>query len=239
MRSKRFGARVRGMAMLLAIFLLAQTVVSLSRSFFLGLAIAGVVTLLCAWREASLRGVGCVIVRTVVVLGATILLIASLCFFPFPRSSSSLLMAWQSRVSASDDASASRWKLLPALWHKIQEHPLIGSGFGATVTYQSRDPRVMQTTGGKDTTYAFEWGWLEHWVKFGIIGIPLMAFLLWSIAQRIWCSSLKIEAKYTLILSLVALAAVHVSTPYLNHPLGFAWLLALEAVIERQRLTTT
>jgi hypothetical protein len=39
--------------------------------------------------------------------------------------------------------------------------------------------------------------------------------------------------KRVLVLSLVALAAVHFSTPYLNHPLGLAWLVLLEGMAER------
>jgi hypothetical protein len=109
----------------------------------------------------------------------------------------------------------------------------LGSGFGATVTYVSRDPRVVQSTGGVYTTYAFEWGWLEHWIKFGILGIPLLLFVLVRLARRILASQLPKEQKQVLVLSLIALAAVHISTPYLNHPLGFAWLVALEGMAER------
>ncbi len=216
-----------------SVLFLAQTLISLSRSFFLGLMIAGLAACVFAWRDERIKGVvklGGRFVGTLVLAG---IMIAAACFFPLPYSSSSLLDAWQSRISTSDDASTSRWKLLPAMWEKIKEHPVIGSGFGATVTYTSRDPRVVQSTGGVYTTYAFEWGWLEHWIKFGILGIPLLLFVLVRLTQRILRSTLPTEQKRVLVLSIVALAAVHISTPYLNHPLGLAWLVALEGIAER------
>ena len=218
-----------------SVLFLAQTLVSLSRSFFLGLAVSGLLAAIFAWRMERLKGVMQLGVRFVAISCAAILLIAGLCFFPFPRSDASLLDAWQSRISAGDDASASRWKLLPAMWEKIQEHPLLGSGFGATVTYTSRDPRVVQTTGGVYTTYAFEWGWLEHWIKFGILGIPLLLLILGRLISRILRSELASDHQRVLILSLVTLAVVHISTPYLNHPLGFAWLMLLEGIAERRQ----
>lgn len=217
------------------VLFLAQTLVSLSRSFFLGLAVSGLLAAIFAWRADRIRGVVQLGGRFVVTSGMAILLVAGLCFFPFPRSDASLLNAWQSRISAGDDASASRWKLLPAMWEKIQQRPLMGSGFGATVTYTSRDPRVVQSTGGVYTTYAFEWGWLEHWIKLGILGIPLLVLLLARLMQRILRSELSPEYQRILILSVVAIAVVHVSTPYLNHPLGFAWLVLLEGIAERHQ----
>jgi hypothetical protein len=211
---------------------LAQTLISLSRSLFLGLFVTGLVACVLAWQSGRIKAVLALGGRFIGVLLAASAFIATLCFFPLPFSSSSLLDAWQSRVNAQDDASASRWKLLPAMWSKIQESPILGSGFGATVTYTSRDPRVVQATGGVYTTYAFEWGWLEHWIKFGILGIPLLLFILIRIGRRIQLSDLSGDHKRILILSLIALAAVHVSTPYLNHPLGFAWLIGLEGMAE-------
>lgn len=216
-----------------SVLFLAQTLISLSRSFFLGLCISGLAACVCAWNAERLKGVVRLGGRFVGTLGIAAALVAALCFFPLPFSSSSLLDAWQGRISTGDDASTSRWKLLPAMWEKIKERPVLGSGFGATVTYTSRDPRVVQSTGGVYTTYAFEWGWLEHWIKFGVLGIPLLVLLFVRLSRRIYRSAMPLSQKRVLVLSLVALAAVHVSTPYLNHPLGLAWLVLLEGMAER------
>jgi UDP-N-acetylmuramoyl-L-alanyl-D-glutamate--2,6-diaminopimelate ligase len=48
--------------------------------------------------------------------------------------------------------------LLPILFDGVKRHPVLGSGFGATVTYKSSDPRVVAATGGVYTNYAFEPG---------------------------------------------------------------------------------
>lgn len=214
--------------------LLAEVIVSLSRSFFLGVGVAGLVSLFIVLREAGILGATRLAIRWMQVGVGAIIIVGILFFFPLPYSpNSSLLTAWQSRVTAGDAASASRWKLLPAMWDVVKKHPILGSGFGATVTYTSQDPRVVRATGGVYTTYAFEWGWLEHWIKFGVIGIPLIGYLLWSLGKRLQATNLRREEKMLFVLSLITLATVHLSTPYLNHPLGFAWLILLEGVVER------
>ncbi len=148
--------------------------------------------------------------------------------FPVPKTDPfAFFKIFSARADVSESAVLSRWQLLPVLWNKIKEHPILGSGFGATVTYQSFDPRVVSTTGGQYTTYAFEWGWLDHWIKFGIVGIPLMLFLLWSIGRRVWKSNQPVWIRVSAIASIISLGAIHIFTPYLNHPLGiFALILA-------------
>ena len=55
----------------------------------------------------------------------------------------------------------------------------MGRGFGATVTYQTRDPRILADNGsGEYTTYAFEWGWLDIWLKLGIFGLAAYFLLI-------------------------------------------------------------
>ena len=158
---------------------------------------------------------------------------AAVIAFPIPHVNvASLLDLFGSRTNLEEAAAASRWNLLPILWHKIEEHPILGSGFGATVTYKSEDPRILaQNPNGMYTTYAFEWGWLEHWVKFGIIGIPLILFLLCSLAWRLWKLDEPVWLRATAVSSLVALGVVHVFTPYLNHPLGFLFFFVGEGMI--------
>ena len=138
------------------------------------------------------------------------------------------------RASIAEPAAASRWALLPKLVQKIKEHPILGSGFGATVTYVTKDPRILESHPyGVYTTYAFEWGWLEHWVKFGIFGIPVMMWILISLGRRLWRSAEPFWFRAGAVSSLVALGMLHVFTPYLNHPLGFLYLFVGEGIIAR------
>ncbi len=211
----------------------ATLIVSLSRSLFMGLVVGlvgGLVIALVAHQANRFKGLYKTFAR---VLAAVIggLLLVTVLFYAPPRSNGSLRDLLASRVDAGDDASASRWTLLPALWGGIKKHAVLGSGFGATVTYASRDPRVVAATGGVYTTYAFEWGWLEHWFKFGILGIPLMFLLVVRLGWRMWHSEYDLWFRGAMISSLLALVVTHMFTPYLNHPLGIIWLITFEAIV--------
>jgi len=230
-------------------FILAM---SLSRSFWIG-TVAGLIALAIllsrahiAWGKRLWSPISAGLVG--------LMLVGAVLAFPLPRvNMASLADLFGSRASAGEAAAASRWNLIPVLWHKILEHPILGSGFGATVTYQSKDPRIVAQTGtGTYTTYAFEWGWLEHWIKLGILGIPVMLCILISLGWRIWCLESregKVESGQNIhsplsthyflplwfrsaaVSSLIALGVLHFFTPYLNHPLGFLYVLIGEAII--------
>jgi O-antigen ligase len=112
---------------------------------------------------------------------------------------------------------------------EVGRAPIEGSGFGATITYQSRDPRIVQATGGEYTTYAFEWGWLDLWYKLGLLGLVLVLAILFRLGYGFWRLRPQDWQTWAIIIGLVSLATVHFFTPYLNHPLGFGILIALEA----------
>jgi hypothetical protein len=160
-------------------------------------------------------------------------LIFAVVAFPAPHvDMGSLATLFGSRGSVTDVAAESRWNLLPVLWDKIKQAPILGSGFGATVMYQTKDPRILaQNPDGWYTTHAFEWGWLEHWIKFGLLGIPIILWLLVSLIRRLWILPADLWIRAGFISSLAALATLHIFTPYLNHPLGFGFLLAAEGYI--------
>ncbi|MFA5936185.1 MAG: glycosyltransferase [Patescibacteria group bacterium] len=225
-------------AWMIAIAAWLSLLLSLSRSFWIGAFAGFVVLAISLMRLAGVKGFFRSALRSAGAMIAAVGIIAATVFFPFPQVDvGSLKELFGSRGSATDAAALSRWNLLTVLEKKIKEAPIMGSGFGATVTYQSRDPRILaKNPDGWYTTPAFEWGWIEHWIKFGILGIPVMAWLLVSIALRIWKSGEDRLIRAALVSSVVALAALHVFTPYLNHPLGFGFLLAMEAWIETKRL---
>jgi hypothetical protein len=88
------------------------------------------------------------------------------------------------------------------------------------------------TQGGLYTTYAFEWGWLEHWIKFGILGVPLMLWIVVGLAVRLWKQeTMPFWLRVGSVSSLVGLMVVHAFTPYLNHPLGFLFLFVGEGIL--------
>lgn len=211
-----------------ATFLLA---ISLSRSFWIGTS-AGFITLLVMLSRERVewwkRLWGPISAKI-----AAFLLVGIVLAFPVPpMKTASLFDLFGSRVTLEEAAVVSRWRLLPMLIKKIAEHPILGSGFGATVTYQTHDPRILKEhSDGRYTTYAFEWGWLEHWVKFGILGIPVMCWILISLGRRLRRTNEPLWLRAGAVSSLVALASLHFFTPYLNHPLGFLFIFVGEGII--------
>ncbi len=216
-----------------------SVLISLSRSFWVGLA-AGIIVLFVFVQQAHdlnspkitriinmIKSVIRNLTRIMLALIAAVALIFSTVAFPLPRVDvGSLSTLFGSRGSTIDAAAVSRWNLLSVLANKIKQAPILGSGFGAVVTYESKDPRILaKDPKGLYTTYAFEWGWLEHWIKFGILGMPIILWLVWSLIWRIMMSASEKWIKIGFVSSLAALAALHVFTPYLNHPLGFGFLL--------------
>lgn len=137
------------------------------------------------------------------------------------------------RASADEAAGQSRAELLGPLWNGILKHPILGSGFGATITYHSKDPRILQNNpAGEYTTYAFEWGYLDLWYKMGIFGLIAFFGLLIIIFFRAWKIFTNNDrgfweqaAAVAVFISVLSLAAVHFFTPYLNHPLGIGFVI--------------
>lgn len=218
-------------AQALLVLSVTELLISLSRSFWIGTAV-GLVGVAGWWWFTKHRLPIFAVKRTVAAFGAALLIMAGTLIIPLPPvDTSSLFGLLGSRANLGEDAAVSRWHLLAVLKNKIAEHPITGSGFGATVTYETKDPRIIAESGGLYTTYAFEWGWLEHWVKFGILGIPIMAWVLLSLGRRLWKSELSEWMRLAGIFSLFSLAVIHIFTPYLNHPLGILPIIALEALI--------
>lgn len=228
-----FASREKSRGWVQALLLLSWTelLISLSRSFWIGTAV-GLMSMVAWGWWTKRRWPIFAIKRTIVAFGAALLLMTAALVVPLPPvDTSSLFGLIGSRANLGEDAAVSRWRLLTVLENKIAEHPILGSGFGATVTYESKDPRIVAQFGGVYTTYAFEWGWLEHWVKFGILGIPIIAWVLVSLWRRLWRSSLPEWVRIAGVISLFTLAVIHVFTPYLNHPLGIMPIIALEGLL--------
>ncbi len=221
----------------LASLSLATILMSLSRSFWFAGVITGIVFfaflgfqvaskkynfLSVSWRHIGLYIVCCICVFTVGYTIATVAGAATL----------------SSRATTKHEpALSSRWKLLPPLTARVLQHPIIGSGFGTTVTYQTDDPRVKNTSNpeGWYTTYAFEWGYLDIITKIGTLGLAIyMVFLFALLKTRlVYLKSTDAKQKFLslgLLTGAVALFATHMFTPYLNHPLGIGYLLLMLSI---------
>ncbi|OIP79718.1 MAG: hypothetical protein COT39_02780 [Parcubacteria group bacterium CG08_land_8_20_14_0_20_48_21] len=146
------------------------------------------------------------------------------------------VLAQRAATFSGEAGVGSRWALLKPLLGEIKKAPIRGQGFGATVTYISQDPRILAThPDGLYTTSAVEWGYLDMWLKMGLIGILALLWLLWTLGRE-WTSCLRTppppfyhtraDARlFGFGIGMIALATTHAFSPYLNHPLGIGLLL--------------
>jgi len=246
-----------------ACIFLSTILISFSRSFWLS-SIAGLILLFAyfIWRKYSWK----IILQNIASLGLIIIVSFSLILivvkFPYPRplggfAATELLTKRASQISGEAGVS-SRWALLPKLLAKIKQNIVLGQGFGATVTYKSSDPRVLQSSpAGEYTTFAFEWGWLDIWLKLGLFGMVFYLFLIskicFSVLRKNFFTAKRIPAKpgkdgilssekYSIILGLVfglaVIVVVSIFSPYMNHPLGIGYLIIVSVILERIKLKT-
>ena len=104
------------------------------------------------------------------------------------------------------------------------------------MTYISSDLRIrQQSSDGTYTTSAFEWGYLDLWLKLGLLGVVIYGYLLMKVFRLAWdrLRDYDVYRVETLGASagLVVLLATHVFTPYLNHPLGIGWIVLVSVLL--------
>ncbi len=213
-------------------FFFCVILISLSRSFWVGTALGLFIGLILAffYFRPNIKHIGAIALygASVGLLSAILLIIAVR--FPFPRPTSDLSTSiLTDRATEFEAGAASRWSLLPVMKKAILEQPILGQGLGKTLSYISSDPRVrQQNASGLYTTHAFEWGWLDIWMKLGLLGLAAYLWLFYLIIK----STLRLvrtrpHTALPALASLAALVALNFFTPYLNHPLGFGYLAML------------
>lgn len=221
---------------------LSVIITSLSRSFWVGTAAAVVVMiilglLVCrpSWQKIwqSILGLAAISAGSLAILGIIIVI-------PFPKPLWALdVTVLSNRATEFEAGAASRWALLPVMATAIREQPVVGSGLGATLTYLTSDPRVrLSSVNGSYTTNAFEWGWLDIWLKLGLLGLIAYGWLIArGLKQGFQARFEAPGATLAVIGGFIALVVAHFFTPYLNHPLGFGYLAIILLLAERRALT--
>ncbi|PIY63269.1 hypothetical protein COY93_00510 [Candidatus Uhrbacteria bacterium CG_4_10_14_0_8_um_filter_58_22] len=181
---------------------------------------------------------------------AAVAIITAVYVFPFPNKTGDMsltsLIGGRAFSLSGEAAANSRWALLPELWNAGWRHPVFGSGLGTEVTYITSDPRLLvDNPTGRYTTFAFEWGYHDLWIKFGLLGLVVYAWLVAAVLKPTLLfiregSVRRLDGKGRLVSRevLIAVGAVsgvaallgtHIFSPYLNHPLGIGLLMAAAA----------
>ena len=214
--------------------------ISFSRSFWAGLLAALLFTLILVWHRYSFKKMAVSGLWLLCSAALGLAIIYAVAAFPYIYRTGNFGASFLDRVSNGNEAAvASRWSLLPALMEKIKEAPLVGQGYGATVTYRSSDPRVLATNpDGIYTTYAFEWGYLELWLKLGLLGLAAYLCLLGRLVIGGAAEGRKSGnmTYYGLAAGLVFLAVTNIFTPYLNHPLGIGIIVISSCLIPLNKI---
>jgi len=212
---------------------IGTVLISLSRSFWIGIIAAAIpfTFLLISLLKPTIKKFASGLGFSIASVAAAVVVLAVVTLFPIPYrlgSLNDLTWLFASRTSDMGDvAISSRWNLLPEMWEEVKVAPLLGSGFGEEVTFKTDDPRARSISpDGTWTTYSFEWGWLDLWLKMGLLGPLAFLWLFYGLLKGLLKDkSRPIWLTIGLVSGLVMLYATHVFSPYLNHPIGLGFLL--------------
>ena len=215
---------------LLSLFL-SVNILSFSRTNWLALILGFIVFLFIIFYNFKYRALISSLMYLVLISFLSLSILYFVIIIPFPiqgsNFSTSIITDRASAISGEAGVS-SRWSLLPAMLSEIKQNPVFGSGFGTEITYKSSDPRVLEANkDGEYTTFSFEWGWLDFWIKIGFFGalsyLIFMYFLFISFFKDFFTSNNIIFLGISL--SIFSLAVLNFFSPYLNHPLGIGLIL--------------
>lgn len=241
------GQRVPWQASTTFAFLVSAIPLSTSRSFALGLAAAGLLLIVFSVTHGK-RPLQSTASRSI----AAILL--SLCGFgiawltvaipipPQPDISDAAFYS-TSADSGRDLAVSSRWQLLGPMMESIYASPILGSGFGKEVTFISDDPRVRAINpNGEWTTYRFEWGYQDIWLKTGLLGLFAFSLYAYVMMRATVVTARKHGYKWIVFglgAGLVMLFVASVFSPFMNHPIGLAFMLFVLPFYDWEQLKNT
>jgi O-antigen ligase len=215
---------------LLISFISAALLVSLSRSFFLGVAM-GLLFVLVNIFIYQKRYIFLYVFLNLVAIGLASILIIQI-FYNLPTYKNFNIFTQRS-IDSSEAAASTRTQLWGPMWQTIAQRPIVGHGFGKEISYQSSDPRIknINNPDGWHISYAFEWGWMDQLVKGG--GLLLLIFIVWiiQIYQRLYAKfSEDPILSLTLGATLTSLLIIHIFTPYINHPIGLSLLMLITII---------
>jgi O-antigen ligase len=126
-----------------------------------------------------------------------------------------------------EESTYTRSALLQPIIEKIKIHPLLGSGFGSTVTFTNP---ITKTS---ITTTQFDWGYLELVTEFGLIGflfyLSFLTSITYSIIRHIQTGTHP-DFVVGLLGGLTALLVANLTAPALSHVFGIIFLTGVIAL---------
>ena len=235
---------------LLTSALFSSILISFSRSYWVGVLAATICLPFVLWiaHKNPLRKIFSNVIVGALVTVVSLVIVTAVVLFPYPSIdgdfSPGSLLSKRALTFRGEAGVSSRWQLLPPLWQAVQDNLIYGSGFGKTVTYITQDPRILaQSPTGEYTTFAFEWGYLDLWLKLGLIGLlayAIFVFLIIKLSIQLIRIHRQAPVEYQettiaigLLLGGITVLATHTFSPYLNHPLGIGYLLFWALFVER------
>ncbi len=202
--------------------------ISYSRSFWLGF----IISFLYIIFSLPKRKIFQALIVCLLFLGISI----GLLYLVSPASLDLLSSRITSLLNPSSELAASnRVSLMNPILEKIKENPLQGSGFGTLVTFKSLIPGTELVEYIK--VYLYEWAYLDIIVKIGFFGLIFYLYFIYFIYRNGHKVLKKIKENInqyiftkSLIAGLIFLLVTHLTTPFLNHPLGLGYLLIIAPI---------
>jgi O-antigen ligase len=202
-------------------------VMGFSRSLWLGMiAMFVFILFLLPWKKSLrivLYGIGCISI-TIILAGT---LLPSFYDLVYQRVNSII-------NPETEEAGQNRFNLINPVFDKISEHPILGSGFGTTVEYDSVVPEKYGTL----RVFAFEWSYLDTITEIGILGLLVYLLFIYKIFKQGIQDKLYQDDKILIIgllAGLFGIVVTNITTPYLNHPMGIGYIVIVMAFIHYLR----
>lgn len=142
----------------------------------------------------------------------------------------------------TEAAASNRANVLAPALSKIKQHPILGSGFGTTIEYES----VAFEKYGTVRVFSFEWAYLDTTIEIGILGLLAYFWFLFTIFKEGYKTQDPENKKLIIcfLSGVILIIITNITTPFLNHPLGIGFILitataiyALEKIKTNQHLT--
>lgn len=197
-------------------FTIGSLLFSFSRSLWIGAGVALILSLFFIPKKKAIISALILICLAVAGLGGL--------YLKSPTAFDALSSRATSIVNPSEEYAAStRLNILEPLHEGIKSKPILGHGFGSTLTFFSESPENY----GLVEKYMTEWGYQDLAFDIGILGLIVYIWFWLAILIRGFRAG-KDEwpefARWSLVAA-IAVLAVNITTPYLNHPLGMIILL--------------